>query len=143
MVLELDFGDSGFSAKPHRILRTEKGCVYDDHQELDAFYARSKTHDALLGGDEAAAKEFDESFSRDCMNWMSTFFWACRGKNPSDDEKRSTLSPAEFAQHLKASYSRQHLLAMQMFLRNEEFNEVANQILSSLLRESDTKENHS
>ena len=31
---------------------------------------------------------------------------------------------------------------MQMFMRNEEFNEVGNQILSDLLRETDTKENH-
>ena len=27
LVLELDFGDDGFTAKPHRVLRTEKGCV--------------------------------------------------------------------------------------------------------------------
>ena len=75
------------------------------------------------------------------MNWMSTFFWAMRGNNPEDDEKRASLSPAEFTQHLKASYSRQQLLGIQMFLRNEEFNEIGNQILSDLLRGSDTKEN--
>jgi hypothetical protein len=74
------------------------------------------------------------------MNWMSTFFWAMRGNNPEDDEKRASLSPGEFAQYLKASYSRKQLLGIQMFLRNEEFNEVGNQILSDLLRESDTKE---
>ena len=28
-----------------------------------------------------------------------------------------------------------------LFMRNEEFNEVGNQILSDMLRESDTKEN--
>ncbi|MEE0875184.1 MAG: CapA family protein [Ruminococcus sp.] len=140
LVLELDFDDRSFTAKPHRILRTEKGCVYDDKQELEAFYARSKTHDALLAGDDTAAKEFRESFGKDCMNWMSTFFWAMRGNNPEDDEKRASLSPGEFAQYLKASYSRKQLLGIQMFLRNEEFNEVGNQILSDLLRESNTKE---
>ena len=141
LVLELDFGDDSFTAKPHRILRTEKGCVYDDKQDLEAFYARSKTHDALIAGDENAAREFEENFGKDCMNWMSTFFWALRGKNPADDEKRASLSPAEFAQYLKGSYSRTQLLGIQMFLRNEEFNEIGNQILSDLLRESDTKEN--
>lgn len=140
LVLELDFDDRSFTAKPHRILRTEKGCVYDDKQELEAFYARSKTHDALLAGDDTAAKEFRESFGKDCMNWMPTFFWAMRGNNPEDDEKRASLSPGEFAQYLKASYSRKQLLGIQMFLRNEEFNEVGNQILSDLLRESNTKE---
>ena len=59
----------------------------------------------------------------------------------TDDEKRASLSPAEFAQYLKGSYSRTQLLGIQMFLRNEEFNEIGNQILSDLLRESDTKEN--
>ena len=29
---------------------------------------------------------------------------------------------------------------MQMFMRNEEFNEVGNRILSDLLKETDTKE---
>ena len=140
LVLELDFDDKGFTAKPHRILRTEKGCVYDDKQDLEAFYARSKTHDALIAGDKTAAKEFRESFGKDCMNWMSTFFWALRGNNHADDEKRATLSPEEFAQYLKGSYSRNQLLGIQMFLRNEEFNEIGNQILSNLLRESDTKE---
>ena len=94
-----------------------------------------------VAGDENAAREFEENFGKDCMNWMSTFFWALRGKNPADDEKRASLSPAEFAQYLKGSYSRTQLLGIQMFLRNEEFNEIGNQILSDLLRESDTKEN--
>ena len=64
-----------------------------------------------------------------------------RGKNPADDRKRARLSPEDFAQYVKASYTRKQLLGIQMFLRNEEFNEIGNQILSNLLRESDTKEN--
>ena len=142
LVLELSFGDDGFTAKPHRILRTEKGCIYDEKQELDEFYRRSKAHDALLSGDENAEKEFEEGFSKDCANWTSVFLSVFRGKNSEDSEKRATLSPAEFLQYLKSSYSREQLLAMQMFMRNEEFNEVGNQILSDLLRETDTKENH-
>ena len=46
-----------------------------------------------------------------------------------------------FEQYIKTSYTRKQLLGIQMFLRNEEFNEIGNQILSNLLRESDTKEN--
>ena len=138
----MSFGDDGFEVKPHRILRTEKGCIYDEKQELDEFYRRSKAHDALLSGDENAEKEFEEGFSKDCANWTSVFLSVFRGKNSEDSEKRAALSPAEFLQYLKSSYSREQLLAMQMFMRNEEFNEVGNQILSDLLRETDTKENH-
>ena len=140
LVLELELRDDGFSAKPHRILRTEKGCVYDEQQDLSAFYARSKTHDALLKGDEQASAEFDKQFGKDCANWMTVFFSLFRGNNPLDAEKRKELSPAEYAAYLKNSYTRQQLLGMQMFMRNEEFNEVGNQILSDLLKETDTKE---
>ena len=140
LVLELRFDDDGFTAKPHRILRTEKGCVYDEQQDLTAFYERSKTHDALLQGDEAAAAEFEKQFGKDCANWATVFFSLFRGANPQDAEQRKALSPAEFAAYLKNSYSRQQLLGMQMFMRNEEFNEVGNQILSDLLKETDKKE---
>ena len=141
LVLELEIGDSGFTAKPHRILRTEKGCVYDDEQELSAFYERSKTHDRLIAGDRDAKAEFDRQFGNDCDNWTNIFFSLFRGANPLDAEKRKTLSPAEFTEYLKNSYSRQQLLGMQMFMRNEEFNEFGNLILSDLLKETDIKEN--
>ncbi len=140
LVLELEFRDDGFSAKPHRILRTEMGCIYDEQQDLSAFYERSQTHDALLKGDEDAAEEFNDQFGRDCANWTTVFFSLFRGNNPQDAEKRKKLSPAEYADYLRNSYTRQQLLGMQMFLRNEEFNEVGNQILSDLLKETDTKE---
>lgn len=141
LVLELDFTDSGFTARPHRILRTEAGCVYDEAQDLSGFYERSKTHDALLSGDKQAAEEFETRFGKDCQNWAPVFFSLFRGSNPLDAEKRKTLSPAEFVDYLKNSYTRQQLLGMQMFMRNEEFNEVGNQILSDLLKITDTKEN--
>ena len=137
LVLELELGNSGFSVKPHRILRTEKGCEYDEAQDLSAFYARSKTHDRLLAGDEAAKAEFEAQFGRDCGNWATVFFSLLRGVNPLDAEKRTALSPAEFAAYIKSSYTRQQLLGIQMFMRNEEFNEVGNQILSDLLKESE------
>ena len=143
LVLELEFGDSGFTAKPHRVLRTEQGCVYDEQQNLSAFYERSKMHDALLQGDKQAKAAFEKQFGRDCANWTNVFFMLFRGANPTDVEMRKTLSPAEFSTYLKNSYTRQQLLGMQMFLRNEEFNEVGNQILSDLLKETDTKENES
>ena len=141
LVLELDITDNGFNAKPHRILRTEKGCVYDEQQDLSEFYARSKVHDKLLEEDKTAKAEFEEQFGKDCANWTNMFFWALRGINPADSEKRKELSPKELIEYLKNSYTREQLLGIQMFMRNEEFNEVGNQILSDLLKEKDTKEN--
>lgn len=55
-------------------------------------------------------------------------------------EQRKALSSADYLQYMKSSYTRQQLLGMQMFMRNEEFNEVGNRILSDLLKETDTKE---
>ncbi len=137
LVLELIIDDDGFSATPHRIIRTEKGCVYDDEQELDAFYERSRLHDQLIAGDRKAKDEFDRQFGNDCAKWANAFFYLFRGTNPLDAEKRKALSPEEFTQYLKKSYTREQLLGMQMFLRNEEFNEVGNRILSDLLAEKD------
>ena len=138
LVLELEIGDSGFTAKPHRILRTEKGCVYDEEQNLSAFYKRSKTHDRLIAGDTEAIAEFDCQFAKDCAAWTNVFFSLFRGHNPLDAEKRKSLSTEEFTEYLKRSYTRQQLLGMQMFMRNEEFNEVGNQILSDLLKETES-----
>lgn len=142
LVLELEISDSGFTARPHRILRTEKGCVYDDKQDLSAFYARSQTHEALLRGDRQALSAFEEGFGKDCdNNWAMLFFSLMRGVNPDDTKQRKTLSAAEMKTYLKNCYTRQQLLGIQMFMRNEEFNEIGNQILSDMLRELDTKEN--
>ncbi len=140
LVLELDVTDDGFTATPHRILRTEKGCVYDDEQDLSAFYERSQTYDALVAGDKAAMAAFDKQFGKDCANWATVFFSLFRGANPQDMEQRKALSSADYLQYIKNSYTRQQLLGMQMFMRNEEFNEVGNRILSDLLKETDTKE---
>lgn len=140
LVLELDFTGDGFTAKPHRVLRTEPGCVYDEQQDLSEFYARSQTHDALVAGDKKAMAAFEEQLGKDCDNWATAFFTLFRGNNPLDTKKRKALSPEEYLQYLKDSYTRQQLLGMQMFMRNEEFNEVGNKILSDLLKETDTKE---
>lgn len=140
LVLELDFTGDGFTAKPHRVLRTELGCVYDEQQDLSEFYARSQMHDALVAGDKTAMAAFEEQLGKDCDNWATVFFTLFRGNNPLDTKKRKALSPEEYLQYLKDSYTRQQLLGMQMFMRNEEFNEVGNKILSDLLKETDTKE---
>ncbi|WP_407383939.1 hypothetical protein [Ruminococcus sp.] len=118
-------------------MRTEKGCVYDEDQELSAFYERSRLHAQLLGGDQAAKQDFERHFSEDCGKWANAFFSLFRGINPIDAEKRKELSPAEFVAYLKKSYTGQQLLGMQMFMRNEEFNEVGNRILSDLLDETE------
>ena len=141
LVLELEIDDDGFTAKPHRVLRTDKGCAYDETQDLSGFYERSSSHDRLLMGDEASRAAFDDQFGKDCANWTGTFLSLFRGNNPLDAEKRATLSPAEFTEYLVHSYSRKQLLGMQMFMRNEEFNEVGNRILSDLLKATDRKEN--
>ncbi len=140
LVLELNISADGFDVKPHRVLRTEKGCVYDEAQDLSGFYARSKAHNAIIGGDKQAQAEFEKQFGTDCAKWTSVFFSLLRGINPQDAEKRKTLSAADFSEYLKNSYTRQQLLGIQMFLRNEEFNEVGNQILSDLLKDNDIKE---
>lgn len=140
LVLELDFTGDGFTAKPHRVLRTELGCVYDEQQDLSEFYARSQTHDALVAGDKTAMAAFEEQLGKDCDKWATVFFTLFRGDNPLDKKKRKALSPEEYLQYLKDSYTRQQLFGMQMFMRNEEFNEVGNKILSDLLKETDTKE---
>lgn len=141
LLLELNISDSGFTVTEHRVLRTEKGCVYDESQDLTAFYERSKIHDALLDGDKQAKAVFDKGFGSDCAKWTTGFFSLFRGSNTADDEKRRELSPAEFSEYLKSSYTRQQLLGMQLFMRNEEFNEIGNKILSDLLKETDIKEN--
>ena len=73
------------------------------------------------------------------MNWAGIFFSLFRGSNPLDTEKREKLSRAEFTEYLKNSYSREQLLGMQMFMRNEEFNETGNRSLSDLLRETEKR----
>lgn len=137
LVLELELGDNGFSATPHRILRTEKGCVYDDAQELSAFYERSKLHDRLIGGDREAKKEFERQFGEDCGNWASVLFTLLHGVNHLKAKEREQLSPADYMEYIKKSYTRQQLLGIQMFMRNEEFNEIGNRILNRLLDEKE------
>ncbi len=135
IVLELELLDSGIDVKPHRIIRTELGCIYDDKQQLDDFYERSRLHDALLGGDKKALAAFDEGFGNDCKNWTGTLLWAMRGQNEQDDAKRRELPRAEFLKYLGSCFSREQLLVMQMFLRNEEFNELGNRIISDMLKQ--------
>ena len=137
LVLELELGDNGFSATPHRILRTEKGCVYDDAQELSAFYERSKLHDRLIGGDREAKEEFERQFGEDCGNWAGVLFTLLHGVNHLKAKEREQLSPADYMEYIKKSYTRQQLLGIQMFMRNEEFNEIGNRILNRLLDEKE------
>ncbi len=135
LVLELELTDEGFTAKPHRIIRTEKGCVYDEKQELEGFYARSRTHDALINGDRAAKDEFELQFGKDCENWLTQFLLTFRGVDPELAEKRKELSPSELKDYLISLYPRPYLLSILTFLRNEELNEIGKTILSNLLKE--------
>lgn len=134
LVLEIDLTESSFSVKPHRIVRTEKGCVYDEKQKLDDFYARSRTHDALLRGDKAAKKEFENNFSKACAEWTNEFLLTFRGVDPEISEIRKELSAAELKDYLVSLYPRPYLLAILTFLKNEEFNEIGRQLISDLLK---------
>ncbi len=135
LVLELDLTDNGFTAKPHRIIRTEKGCVYDENQDLTEYYARSRVHDALLSGDSRAKEEFEQYFSKDCQNWLTQFLLTLRGIDPELAKKRSELSPSELKDYLVSLYPKPYLRAILTFLRNEEFNEIGKTIISDLLKE--------
>lgn len=134
IVLEADFSKEGFTVKPHRVLRTEQGCVYDEAQNLSGFYERSKRHNELLKGDAAAKEEFEQSFGRDCKNWLLDFLLTFRGIDSEVAKKRKELSPKELRDYLISLYPRPYLLAILTFLRNEEFNEIGQQILSDLLK---------
>lgn len=137
LVLEADFTKDGFTVKPHRVLRTERGCVYDEAQDLSGFYERSKKHSELLAGDKAAKAEFERNFGNDAKNWLLQFLLTFRGIDPVVAEKRKVLSPEELRDYLLSLYPRQYLNAILTFLRNEEFNEIGQQILSDLLRKTE------
>ena len=136
-MLEADFTKDGFTVKPHRVLRTERGCVYDEAQDLSGFYERSKKHSELLAGDKAAKAEFERNFGNDAKNWLLQFLLTFRGIDPVVAEKRKVLSPEELRDYLLSLYPRQYLNAILTFLRNEEFNEIGQQILSDLLRKTE------
>lgn len=134
IVLEADFSPEGFTVKPHRILRTERGCIYDEAQDLSGFYERSKKHSELLRGDPAAQEEFEQHFGRDCQNWLTDFLLTFRGVDSETAQKRRELSPEAFRDYLISLYPKPYLRALLTFLRNEEFNEIGQQILSDLLK---------
>ena len=134
LVLEAVFTEEGFCVKPHRILRTERGCVYDEAQDLSGFYERSKRHSELLKGDSAAKEEFEQNFSKDCKNWLLQFLLTFRGIDPEVAQKRTELSPSELQDYLLSLYPRPYLNAILTFLRNEEFNEIGQQMFSDLLK---------
>ena len=140
LVLELDITDNGFTASPHRILRTELGCAYDEKQELSAFYERSRMNEMLISGDKAASCAFNKAYDSDIQQWARLFFYAFRGKNPADDECKKTLDENEYVHYLKRSYTKQQILAMQMFLRNEEFHEIGSRLIENLLKEYETED---
>ena len=140
LVLELDITKEGLTVRPHRILRTTLGCIYDEEQDLKDFYERSKTHDMLLNGDKEASDLFNKAYNRDIQQWARLFFYAFRGKNPADDEQKKRLNEAEYVRYLKHAYSKQQILAMQMFLCSEEFNEIGTRLIANLLKEYETEE---
>lgn len=136
LVLEADFTKDGFTVKPHRVLRTEQGCVYDEAQDLSGFYERSKKHSKLLAGDAEAKAEFEQNFGKDAKNWLLQFLLTFRGIDPEVAEKRKELSPKELCDYLLSLYPRPYLNAILTFLRNEELNEIGQQIFSDLLKET-------
>ena len=138
LVLELIIGDDGFTAKPHRVLRTEKGCIYDEAiRSFPRFMSAVSSTTGCSAATGKQRKNLSGSSARTAPNGHAFILVLFRGANPLDAEKRKELSPGEFTEYLKRSYTREQLLGMQMFMRNEEFNEVGNRILSDLLDETE------
>ena len=126
ILLEVVFGDNGFDIKKHLVKRTEKGCEYDKKQDFSAFEERSRLHDRLIKGDKEAENIFQKEFSDYCMNmWSARFMRVFRGINPEDEKALADLSPKEQENYLLSQFTKSQLLAIQMMLVNDEFNEIA------------------
>ena len=108
------------------VKRTEKGCEYDKKQDFSAFEERSRLHDRLIKGDKEAENIFQKEFSDYCMNmWSARFMRVFRGINPEDEKALADLSPKEQENYLLSQFTKSQLLAIQMMLVNDEFNEIA------------------
>lgn len=126
ILLEVEFSTDGFSVQKHIVRRTETGCVYDDNQDFTDFNERSALHKKLMSGDAQAKAEFDKQFSGYCTGiWMPRLLRVMRGINPEDDQSLEGLTPQEASKYLLSKYDKRHLMAIQMMLENEEFNEIA------------------
>ena len=126
ILLEVVFGENGFDIKKHLVKRTEKGCEYDEKQDFSAFEERSRLHDRLIKGNEDAENIFQEEFSDYCRNmWFTRLMRVFRGINPEDDKALADLSQKEQENYLLSQFTKSQLLAIQMMLANDEFNEIA------------------
>ena len=126
ILLEAVFGENGFAIKKHLVKRTEKGCEYDEKQDFSAFEERSRLHDRLIKGNEDAENIFQEEFSDYCRNmWFTRLMRVFRGINPEDDKALADLSQKEQENYLLSQFTKSQLLAIQMMLANDEFNEIA------------------
>ena len=126
ILLEVVFGENGFAIKKHLIKRTEKGCEYDEKQDFSAFDERSRLHDRLIKGNEDAENIFQEEFSDYCRNmWFTRLMRVFRGINPEDDKALADLSQKEQENYSLSQFTKSQLLAIQMMLANDEFNEIA------------------
>ena len=94
--------------------------------DFSAFEERSRLHDRLIKGNEDAENIFQEEFSDYCRNmWFTRLMRVFRGINPEDDKALADLSQKEQENYLLSKFTKSQLLAIQMMLANDEFNEIA------------------
>ncbi len=116
ILLEADFGDEGFSVNKHLLRRTELGCTYDENQDFTAFDERSRLHELMLKGDSDAQRFFDRELDRVSKFWMNNLMRRIFEVDLPDDG---------CVKYLTERFSKQQLLALNMLLINDEFNEIA------------------
>ena len=69
---------------------------------------------------------FEKEFSDYCRNmWFTRLMRVFRGINPEDDKALAELSKKEQENYLLSQFTKSQLLAIQMVLANDEFNEIA------------------
>ncbi len=135
ILLEAVFGADGFEIKKHLVRRTKSGCEYAQAQDFAAFDERTRLHDRVAAGDESAEAELERRFSEYSTGfWMPRLLKVFRGINSSDDRALENLPPAEITKHLLTKYTKQQLLAIQMLIDNDEFNEIASRFISEAIK---------
>ena len=135
ILLEVIFGENGFDIKKNLVHRTETGCEYDVKQDFSAFEERSSLHDRLIKGDKDAEDFFEKEFSEYCRNmWFTRLMRVFRGINPEDDKALADLSEKEQETYLISRFTKKQLSAIQMMLDNDEFNEIALNFITQIIK---------
>ena len=138
LLLEIDFSNSGFSVKKHKVRRTDVGCIYDEAQDLSDFDERSQRHKKLMQGDREALEAFERDFASYSVNgWLHRLMRMFRGINPEDDAALAELSAAEAKDYLLSKYTKRQLMTIQMVLENDEFQEITAEFIRQAISDKE------